>query len=77
MNSRVGEEGRWDFEAERLGVFEIDMQHVLRGLVHRQVGRLRSAQAFVAIGGGLSGHRRELSCLSGSTVTERVERIRP
>ena len=51
MNSRAGEEGRWDFEAERLGVFEIYMQQVLRGLVYRQVGRLRSAHSFVAIGG--------------------------
>src|SRR5215475_5319785 len=60
--SRLEEDGRGNGEAERLGGLEVDNQLELRGLLHRQVGRLGALEDFVHVIGGPPVHL----CVAGS-----------
>ena len=47
----AGEQGRWDFEAERLRGFEIDHEFILGRRLHREVGRLLALEDAVDVAG--------------------------
>jgi hypothetical protein len=53
-----GEQGRRDFQLQRLSRFEVDDEFEFRRLLDREVGRLRSIEHF-------AGVDTELSVLSG------------
>jgi hypothetical protein len=67
----AGEQRRRNFEAERLGRFQIDHQLVLGWRLHRQVGRSLAFEDAADMDTGLQ-EGRPVSILLGCSIYERV-----